>query len=758
MAQQIYPFTNAGNYTFDSNKVDISSGTAKLKVIPSAPITNFRNFDTPGNWIFDLNKVEFVGGVAKLKDQQTSLPQTMAGTYPIDGSYDINYVADPLAPTVGSNFAGSPTVANGEVDMSSQGTQQSISYSGTMSRWQTGLSGTNILMRLGVRLNYTGDPGAPTQEVPIISFQTGTVDSTSLLHVYHDGDGNIKVDFKTPISAVENVMSFPYSHPSAGDFVELAIHSVGSGFFALYANGTLVGSGNPSGNPGASLFLGNYNYCLIGDHPTSETFAENSAFWFRYLTFEAGPTFGASSITVFDEVNFPATPFSLDPQKIDQNDDLIDETGSNGVNDLLAYTTTEVKPANTEIKYAVSNDSGSTWNWWNGANIVLSDNTFNQANTLAEWQNPIVASALQTFIQATDKLRIRVWLSTTDGTSNPEIDYLETSHDVIGFDLTNPDILTNVSFNASTLTGFVENAVISGSDQVKYQLVLDGINKYWNGSAWVNGAGFAQSNTASEVNTNIASFLTLTNGAEPVQVRMFLSSATGGTTPEVDSLTIDFTVETSSPFVTQFDPASGSVDVAVAQSAQVTFNEPLDPATAIGANIFLTDEGNGSIPVTLSGPPTLSNGNQTVTLDPLSDLDPSNSYKINVTTNVTDVAGNPAVADEATFFTEVGEPPFEAVCFVFGTVRKGNSSPVEGARVTAFPLMTDESAVNNVLFIPIRVTATTNDAGAFQIPLVQSGQYQDSQQYRLKIQYRDFEEEFTVTVPAQATAELKDLI
>lgn len=76
---------------------------------------------------------------------------------------------------------------------------------------------------------------------------------------------------------------------------------------------------------------------------------------------------------------------------------------------------------------------------------------------------------------------------------------------------------------------------------IKYQVSHNGYEwYYWNGSAWtaVTG-GYAQANTATEVNTNLAAFMSQIASAGEFFYRAYLHSDTGSATPSLDNITIN---------------------------------------------------------------------------------------------------------------------------------------------------------------------------------------------------------------------------
>lgn len=89
-----------------------------------------------------------------------------------------------------------------------------------------------------------------------------------------------------------------------------------------------------------------------------------------------------------------------------------------------------------------------------------------------------------------------------------------------------------------SLDGFAESVSVSGLDMIKYALIVDGVDKYWDGAAWSNSSGYAQTNTAAEIETN-KDALDISLGAS-VQPKVYFKSEFGETTPTITSMTIDY--------------------------------------------------------------------------------------------------------------------------------------------------------------------------------------------------------------------------
>ena len=103
-------------------------------------------------------------------------------------------------------------------------------------------------------------------------------------------------------------------------------------------------------------------------------------------------------------------------------------------------------------------------------------------------------------------------------------------------------------------------------------------------------------------------------------------------------------VDTISPIVSSLSPADNSSDVAVASSIAVTFNEAISTGTVTTntsdttcSGSFQLSSDNFSSCIEMTAVPTVSNDDMTFTLNPSESLSTRTTYKIKLTTSVTDV-------------------------------------------------------------------------------------------------------------------------
>lgn len=109
------------------------------------------------------------------------------------------------------------------------------------------------------------------------------------------------------------------------------------------------------------------------------------------------------------------------------------------------------------------------------------------------------------------------------------------------YSTSNPLLKTSVALTVDQCTALAVTCVATGSDALKYVVEKDGVNKWWDTSAgaWATSTGYSQSNTLEELNAHLS---TLGETYYLLRLGVYFHSATGDTTPVVDSLTltIDF--------------------------------------------------------------------------------------------------------------------------------------------------------------------------------------------------------------------------
>lgn len=104
-----------------------------------------------------------------------------------------------------------------------------------------------------------------------------------------------------------------------------------------------------------------------------------------------------------------------------------------------------------------------------------------------------------------------------------------------------PYITTEKSIICTSLNSFTENSSTGTGDLIKYILTVDGEDKYFGtGSIWQSSDGsYAQSNLASEIQANSS---TVISGRSRLNLKAFLSSYNGATTPQLKNVNISYNI------------------------------------------------------------------------------------------------------------------------------------------------------------------------------------------------------------------------
>jgi phage gp36-like protein len=106
------------------------------------------------------------------------------------------------------------------------------------------------------------------------------------------------------------------------------------------------------------------------------------------------------------------------------------------------------------------------------------------------------------------------------------------------YSMANPSIVTKKSIPLSAINSFVPTVTTPTGTEIKYTLIKDGQDYYYN-SGWIVSDGtYIKSNTLAEIQANIATF---TTERTDVKIKVFLHSQTGAATPSISILSIGFT-------------------------------------------------------------------------------------------------------------------------------------------------------------------------------------------------------------------------
>ena len=161
--------------------------------------------------------------------------------------------------------------------------------------------------------------------------------------------------------------------------------------------------------------------------------------------------------------------------------------------------------------------------------------------------------------------------------------------------------------------------------------------------------------------------------------------------------------------VVNISPSGGAANVNIDTSVLVTFNSAIDEATIVGANFYLMDSVENSVPADL----LWSAETMTITLEPAGDLRLSEDYTVVLTTGLASTTHGPLVAEiNSTFRTSGDSPQNDKPVADAGeaavTVTPGEMVFLEGAN-SYDPEGLDLTFTWNIDSLPEGSTAALND-------------------------------------------------
>ena len=191
------------------------------------------------------------------------------------------------------------------------------------------------------------------------------------------------------------------------------------------------------------------------------------------------------------------------------------------------------------------------------------------------------------------------------------------------------------------------------------------------------------------------------------------------------------------PTVLSVSPANVAIGVSIATSVQVTFSEPMAPASINTSTLTLKNTLTSAlIPASVS----YNAATNAATLTPTASLAGNTNYTVTVTTGVTDAAGNPLAAPfNSTFTTEILDttpptvtsvsPPEGAATVATNTaIQVAFSEPMNPTTINTTTVSLKNTATSAVIPATVVYNAGTNSA-----TLTPSGPLSNATQYTVTV-------------------------
>ena len=500
------PFTTPGNYTYNASSITVTGGVAKLAVTgtgsASWPLT------TSSSYTYAATSITVTGGVAKLLHTDTTV-----------------YAHWHLNEATGSSAADSS--GNGRT-----GTAVNMENGD----WQAGKL-NNCLVFGGTDEYIDCQDIADFERTDAFSlecwFKTSNGATQDLL-ARRDNAGAL-AGYAIQMSATGEVWVVLCNNNGGGN--RLIVYTNNSGFNNNAWHHLIVtydGSSSPSG---INIYIDNSLEGIF-------TFADGlSASITASSDFMIGARAGADKFYIgsIDEViiydkEISTTTVAYRYNSSSGREDTVDsdlyfttnppiynDFGHVFTSSISAFIETSNVSGSDDIKYHISIDDGSTWEYWTGAIWATTDDSYTQANTDADVNTNIED------LGYTGTFRWRALLHSDDGSTTPELDKIQINVGV-GYSTgsyvveMNNDIQPTNNYDYLTLT---ETSVKPTDTTIEYQYSTNS-GSIWNGS-WLSSATLI---------TALQALSPVGDGTDTLLLKVQLTTADSNETPEIDNINI----------------------------------------------------------------------------------------------------------------------------------------------------------------------------------------------------------------------------
>jgi len=426
-------------------------------------------------------------------------------------SFDVNDDSAWANGSTNNSLSGGAIWSNGRIDLTGN-SGRTLNMPGLTN---FSLAGSSGCIRFIYRPNYTGFPAVNSL---ILEYDAAT-GSNNAIFITHNTNNTFTIDLRDSTGTTHPFTTSAQSLVSGVDYeLELSFNCYNGGVSTFFINGNSIGTLSTATwtrvpEDGTFYWGGSGNFWIdnivLFNH--SQHTANYTPNWTNILPYEY-----YSDVVTLPEMHYtnPGTLISFDN-----------------------LATTETNGPRYTLQIGQSGD----YLWWSGSGWTISDNTYAQANPLAtfvanEGTLPVLGEVYGQF---------RIYTQNSIGVQQSVADLTATLTTQI-YPTTNPTIDIDAALRATITTNIIDDwnsfsqtASIAGSDAIRYTLSDDnGVTYlYWDGGAWSVSSGYAQSNTAAEVNTNIGTFPLTLSG---MKIRLYLHSNNGTTTPSITSLTVGY--------------------------------------------------------------------------------------------------------------------------------------------------------------------------------------------------------------------------
>jgi hypothetical protein len=490
-----YPFIVPGNYTYDSDEIEIIGGVAQLK-IQSENEDYIEEFTSDSGFTYDADKVEFSGGKVQQKSnaiiENYSQPFSSATGFTYDSS-KAEFASGlarqksqrPTNATFGATYTNNINGSWGNGVLTGTGTGDPTVLDGKLVLTEStkfvqypALNNADSLQAGCIRFKHTPDySGIPATTVFLMTISQSASNTKNLITLYDDSVGHLYLIIKNYLDAfIIPTVDLGSWNPTSGTEYEFELNwDITGGATRLFINGVQKGTtqtqtGIRSGAIGILNIGAKYN----GDFRADAYFNDIEIFSTVQHTANYTPGYTLLETDYLETiVQCPAQSYTYNIASFD------------------VPTITEVNAP----KYIVNGYAYFSGSW------QASSNTYATAMSYADWITNVA-----TFPGG--QLGSGVTVKVVFQDSN-----ILGSIDSVAFTINETHYAANVVTNPEiqhTLPGFINSFVNfattqSGTSKYTIQIGQSGNYLYWTGSAWATSNGtYAQATSASDFNTNCA--------------------------------------------------------------------------------------------------------------------------------------------------------------------------------------------------------------------------------------------------------------
>lgn len=489
-----YPFTTPGNYTYDTAKVEVDGGVAKL-LLQQVDVDFTEDFADDTDFTYDAAKAEFSGG--KVQQKENAIIENYSQPFTSDSGFTYNSALVEFASglarqksqrianaTFGATYTTSingswgngvltgtayngAAISGNRLDLSGSVSERRVEYAA--------LNNADFTQTGCIKFKYTPNySGAPTNPQYIVTIKGAT--NNSRIRIFHYQNGYVRFDAYNNVGVLIGEVLYYWITNTAGTTYEFEFnYDFTAGASRMFLNGNQIGSTLTSTGTRTASDL---TTVIIGVAPTE-----------YYKT----PDFFLEDLVVFNTVlhtaNYTPGYTLLETDYVEASVTAPAVSYSYNIASLGAPTITS---ANSP-KYIINGY------YWNGAAWAASSDTYATAMSAADWTTNIATfpgGQLGSSVVVKTVFQTSATLGSIDSMAFDinETHYVDTN--VVLPEMAHAGDGTIRLFNSLATTE-------ANSPRYTLQIGRSGDYLYWDGAAWsVSDGTYAQANSAATFNTN----------------------------------------------------------------------------------------------------------------------------------------------------------------------------------------------------------------------------------------------------------------